>query len=100
MTLEGPRRIITRKTCLVVELGPRGRDVRRPGRLGRIGLGPKLFLAFAVVSILAVVASGVAWISYGRVERGFEEVQEQGVRPLTAALRLARQAEALPTPVA
>ena len=37
---------------------PRGRDVRRPGRLGRIGLGPKLFLAFAVVSILAVVASG------------------------------------------
>ncbi|WP_372096665.1 methyl-accepting chemotaxis protein [Tistrella mobilis] len=75
--------------------GPRGRDVRRPGRLGRIGLGPKLFLAFAVVSILAVVASGVAWISYGRVERGFEEVQEQGVRPLTAALRLARQAEVL-----
>lgn len=77
----------------------RRRDSRaeagRPGRLGRIGLGPKLFLAFAVVAVLAVVASGVAWISYGRVERGFEEVQEQGVRPLTAALRLARQAEVL-----
>ena len=30
MTLEGPRRIIARKTHLVVELGPRGRDVAPP----------------------------------------------------------------------
>ncbi|MEN2979818.1 methyl-accepting chemotaxis protein [Tistrella bauzanensis] len=74
---------------------PVDRPPRKIGRLGRIGLGPKLFLAFAIVAILAVVASGVAWISYDRVENGFERVQEQGVRPLTAALRMARQAEVL-----
>ncbi|MFD0388028.1 hypothetical protein ACFQ4K_09605 [Tistrella bauzanensis] len=74
---------------------PVDRPPRKIGRLGRIGLGPKLFLAFAIVAILAVIASGVAWISYDRVESGFERVQEQGVRPLTAALRMARQAEVL-----
>jgi phosphoglycerate-specific signal transduction histidine kinase len=63
----------------------------RDGATG-LGIKSKLLLAFAGVAGLTLVGSGVALMSYGRVDDAFERVTADGLPAITQSLQLAREA--------
>jgi methyl-accepting chemotaxis protein len=58
----------------------------------RIGIRGKLFAAFAGVAAMTLVASAVAYTSYGRIETSLGRVSGDGLPALSHSLELARQA--------
>ena len=64
-------------------------DVR--GRRG-LSLRTRLIGAFAAVSSLTLGASVVAFVSYNRIQSGFERIERVGIPAMSRALTLARQA--------
>jgi diguanylate cyclase (GGDEF)-like protein/PAS domain S-box-containing protein len=67
-----------------------------PGR-PRIGLRGKFFGAFAGVASLTLVASVVAFFSYGHIGRSLQRIGSEGIPAVDRAFTLARQAAELST---
>src|SRR5580704_13009182 len=61
-----------------------------PGR-PRIGLRGKLFGAFAGVASLTLVASVVAFFSYGHIGQSLRRIEVEGIPAVDRAFTLARQ---------
>ena len=61
----------------------------------RIGIGGKLMLSFGVVALLTVVASGVAWVSFGQTERALRSITEVDMPAMVVAQELAENSAQL-----
>ena len=64
-------------------------------RRGRFGINARLTLAFAAVAATTLIASGVAWLSYGQVETALARVTQGSLPATTASLQLAEKTTAL-----
>src|SRR5690606_829235 len=58
----------------------------------RFGINARLMLAFAGVASTTVIASGVAWWSFGRVETTLDNVTHSSLPAISASLSLAEKA--------
>ncbi len=67
----------------------------RENEFSRIGLRGKLFGAFAGVASLTLVASVVAFFSYGHIDRSLRRIGGEGIPAVDRAFTLARQAAEL-----
>ncbi|MFD1378960.1 hypothetical protein [Fodinicurvata halophila] len=74
------------------EAGMESEDSRQGGgfmpNLGRIGIRARLYCAFGGVVALTLLASGVAWFSYGNVEQAYGSATQRDVPAMNASLRL------------
>ena len=61
----------------------------------RLGIGGKLMLSFGVVALLTVVASGVAWVSFGQTERALRSITEMDMPAMIVAQELAENSAQL-----
>src|SRR5690606_11156628 len=55
----------------------------------RFGIGPRLYLAFGGMTMLTVVAAGIAVAAFSGVGRTLDAVTERSIPAVTATLRLA-----------
>jgi methyl-accepting chemotaxis protein len=68
-----------------------------PVQRKRLGIRGRLFGAFAIVTSLTVVASAVAFLSYGRIGGNFDRIRAEGIPAIKRALVLAREMAELST---
>ncbi len=71
------------------------REEKVASKATRIGVEQRLYLAFAGVAALTVLASGVALFSNQNVQRGFDTVVQQHVPEMTTALQLQAESASL-----
>src|SRR5664279_3205439 len=67
--------------------GSVARTTSAPART-RLGVKVKLQIAFGAVSVMTVIATAVAIMSFSATERGFEQVAGREVPVMTDAMRL------------
>ena len=64
-------------------------------KLSRLGIGPRLMFAFGASAFLTLVASGVAWFSFGQIGDALRATKEESLPALGLALEITSNAEAL-----
>ena len=61
----------------------------------RFGIGPRLLIAFGASALLTLIASTVAWISFGQIGGAVTTTMDTNVPAMVLALEIAEQSEAL-----
>ncbi len=61
----------------------------------RFGIGPRLLIAFGASAFLTLIASSVAWISYGQIAGAVSATMDESVPAMVLALEIAEESEAL-----
>ena len=64
----------------------------RPKAKRRIGIAARIYAALGLMTALTVVASGVAWVSYQRVEGTVSELANRKMPMVELALELSQAA--------
>ncbi len=68
---------------------------KRSERKRGLGIGGKLMLSFGVTASLTVVASGVAWVSFGQTEGALRSITEVDMPAMVVAQELAENSAQL-----
>jgi methyl-accepting chemotaxis protein len=76
------------------DVAPTGAVAARQGRRA-FGINARLMLAFAGVATTTVVASGVAWWSFGRIETTIDSVTRNSLPAITSSLQLSEKATSI-----
>ncbi len=66
-----------------------------PADRSRFGIGPRLLIAFGASALLTLIASTVAWISYGQISGALTATMDRSVPAMVLALEIAQESEAL-----
>ena len=61
----------------------------------RFGIGPRLLIAFGASALLTLIASTVAWVSYGQIAGALTATMDRSVPAMVLALEIAQESEAL-----
>jgi methyl-accepting chemotaxis protein len=71
------------------------KKVKKPARQRtplRVGIAARIYAALGVLTVLTLVASGVAWLSYGRVNQTVDDLIEHKMPLVELALELSQAA--------
>ncbi len=79
----------------VIGEGDDGAPAEGAAERARFGIRARLMLAFAAVAATTLVASGVGWISYGRIEQTLSRVADDSLPSIAASLQLAEKSTAI-----